>query len=405
MITRFLLPLLLFGGSFFLYGQTAWTVYTETNSPLPLNTVRCIAVDHLNNKWIGTDYGLAKYDNSFWTVYNTSNSQLPDNNIRAIACDQNGNVWIGTQSGGLARLNGTAWTIYNTSNSGIPGNFVRAITIGPDGNIWLGSSAGLVKFDGTTWTSWNNTNSPLISHHVTSVAVSADSALNIGTINGGFVVMKDTSFSFYNLWNNKLPDNTILSIALDTAGNRWIAMPSGGLAVDYGGGTWQGFTTLNSSIVTDALNTVFVDTRNTIYAGSQDKGLLIRQGFEFSHYDSLNSDLPDVNVLSITKDKDNIVWIGTMYGGLARLDETLLTIRENIRPGFRLINNITPRGGEIRFISDSFDGLEVRDLHGRSVLNIKGSIGDGYIETENLLPGMYFVISSNRSTVHRFIVQ
>ncbi len=40
--------------------------------------------------------GLAKFDGVNWTVYNTSNSGLPSNYVRAIAIDGQGNKWIGT---------------------------------------------------------------------------------------------------------------------------------------------------------------------------------------------------------------------------------------------------------------------------------------------------------------------
>jgi ligand-binding sensor domain-containing protein len=48
--------------------------------------------------------GLAKFDGVNWTVYNTSNSRLPDNYVRAIAIDGQGNKWIGTEVEGLQSL-------------------------------------------------------------------------------------------------------------------------------------------------------------------------------------------------------------------------------------------------------------------------------------------------------------
>jgi ligand-binding sensor domain-containing protein len=80
-----------------------WTVYNNSNSGLPNNTVKAIAIDGQGNKWIGTNSGLAKFDGVNWTVYNNSNSGLPDNNVLAIAIDGQGNKWIGT-GGGLQSL-------------------------------------------------------------------------------------------------------------------------------------------------------------------------------------------------------------------------------------------------------------------------------------------------------------
>jgi len=48
--------------------------------------------------------GLASFDGTNWTVYDTSNSGLPHEHVYSIAIDGNGNKWIGT-NGGLAVFN------------------------------------------------------------------------------------------------------------------------------------------------------------------------------------------------------------------------------------------------------------------------------------------------------------
>jgi ligand-binding sensor domain-containing protein len=298
---------------------------------LPQNTVRCIAVDELDNKWVGTDYGLAVFDNAAWTIYNTSNSGLPDNNVRAIAIDGQGSKWIGTLSGGVAKYDGSVWTIYNPGNSPLPSNFVRAITFDDTGAVWLGTSSGLAKFDGSNWQLWNSSNSGLISNHIASIAIGQDGTRYLGTINGGMVYMTDTSMTHYNLWNGTMPDNTILSIALDSAGNRWAGMPSGGVMVHYGGSSWQWFATINSGIQSDAISSIFIDNDDRVYIASQSAGLIVNQGFSFVNYDSTNSPVPDVSVLCVTRDSSGILWLGTMYGGLVRIDEGILNPLEELQ--------------------------------------------------------------------------
>jgi ligand-binding sensor domain-containing protein len=86
--------------------------------------------------------GLAKFDGVNWTVYNTSNSGLPSNYIRALAIDEKGNIWIGTASQGLVKFDGKNWTVYKRSNSGLPDNNVTAIAIDGRGNKWIATGAG-----------------------------------------------------------------------------------------------------------------------------------------------------------------------------------------------------------------------------------------------------------------------
>jgi len=98
-----------------------------------------------NDMWVGTNGGVVKLDKTTGvpTFYNTSNSGLPSNLVREIAIDGNGTKWIGTgdeSSGkGLTEFDGTNWTTYDTSNSGLPDNGVWSIALEANGTKWLGS--------------------------------------------------------------------------------------------------------------------------------------------------------------------------------------------------------------------------------------------------------------------------
>ena len=66
-------------------------------------TINCIAVDALNNKWIGTTQGvfvLSPDGTQLLNQYNSANSPIPDNNITSIATDKkSGIIYIGTNYG------------------------------------------------------------------------------------------------------------------------------------------------------------------------------------------------------------------------------------------------------------------------------------------------------------------
>ena len=96
------------------FNDTTWTFYDSSNYGLPGKTITSIAIDGSENKWIGAentyfDYeyeeehtigcGLAKFDGITWTVYNDTNSGLPNNTVTSIAIDGSGNKWIGTDFG------------------------------------------------------------------------------------------------------------------------------------------------------------------------------------------------------------------------------------------------------------------------------------------------------------------
>lgn len=66
-------------------------------------TVNCIAIDPLDQKWIGTKQGVFVLASDGFTLlehYNKTNSPLPNNDIKSIAIDsKSGKVYIGTDDG------------------------------------------------------------------------------------------------------------------------------------------------------------------------------------------------------------------------------------------------------------------------------------------------------------------
>jgi hypothetical protein len=68
-----------------------------------LQTINCIAVDPINQKWFGTTKGvfLMSSDGSHLIAnYNSTNSPLPTDNIKSIAVSENkGIIYIGTDFG------------------------------------------------------------------------------------------------------------------------------------------------------------------------------------------------------------------------------------------------------------------------------------------------------------------
>ncbi len=61
--------------------------------------VNSVVVINHESVIFGTDHGLASYQKHSMAIIDTSNSPLPSNVIRAMAIDRRGNVWIGTDNG------------------------------------------------------------------------------------------------------------------------------------------------------------------------------------------------------------------------------------------------------------------------------------------------------------------
>jgi len=388
-----------FAGIFYpLFSQSAWTIYNTANSPLPENSVRCVAFDSSGLKWIGTDFGLATFDDTNWTIYNTSNSGLPDNYIRAIAIDKFNHKWIGTFLGGLAKFDGTSWTVYNTSNTPLPDNYIKAIAFDTAGNKWIGSIMGLLKFDDTNWTIFDLSNSVFtLSDNIADIEIDTANVFRIGTVNGGFLKIIDTTWTLYTIPNGSgIPDNTQLGVSVDNNGMEWLATPANGLVAHPGGFSWiiyNQFTSTMPSSSTSCLQTLTNPDR--IWIGTYDVGVVKKTGVTFVNYDPSNSAFPDYFAQSITADANGIIWIGTQIGGLVRLDESLLSgVSENSfsskpilfpNPAKDKINLFYPYSGIEKVI--------VTDVTGKpqGILFKEISMGNYSADVHTLSAGIYFL--------------
>jgi ligand-binding sensor domain-containing protein len=348
--------------------QQAFTVFNATNSPLPENSVRCVASAPNGLKWIGTDYGLASYDGTNWNIYNTFNSSIPDNSIRSLAVDSN-YIWVGTFNGGLGRFDGSNWTTYNTSNSQLPDDFVRSLSKDSTGNLWVGTIGGLGVFDGIGWTIYNQSNTPLQSINISALHHNANSTF-VGTINGGMGIFTNSNWQHFTIANSNIPDNSILSITEDNVGTPWIATPANGISAYIGGIQFLTFSTLSSGIASNSTTSVRHSTlTNELWIGSSDAGIIRKSGLIFQNYHPSNSLMPDVFVQCIHVDPQGIVWAGTQIGGLVRIDPVLLTsINEPMHTSYiAVFPNPATDWIHIKNTADGPGVVSVIDMQGRVV--------------------------------------
>ncbi|OQA12621.1 MAG: Two component regulator propeller [Bacteroidetes bacterium ADurb.Bin397] len=371
MIRKFIAGVFLMVLPFLVTGQQAWTVYNTQNSPLPENSVRCIAVAPNGTKWVGTDYGLASFDDVNWTVYQTFNSSIPDNSIRSLAVDANNDVWIGTFTSGLVKFDGTNWTIYNMANSDLPDDFVRCLEIDTLGNLWVGTIGGLAYFDGTNWDIYNTSNSVLGSNNIGSIYVKPeDNSAYFGTINGGLAIKDASGWSHFTIWNSNLPDNTILGLVKDTSEVLWMATPAAGLSGYIGGIAFITYNTSSSNITTNSLTCISIDSDEYIWSGSNDSGIVKQQGISnFISYNTLNSGMPDNFVQAITTDDQGVLWIGTQIGGLVRFDESILLSVPSIANKSQVKIFPIPAAENLYISSEekAIDKLQLTDITGRVI--------------------------------------
>lgn len=122
----------------------------NTNRMLPGELIYSMYEDHNHHIWIGTDYGLKRFDPKTYEfkTYTTKNG-LPSNSISGITADSDGHLWIST-SFGLSRFHLESETFVNFfADDGLQGNEFtkRAVSKGSRGDIIFGGTDGVTFFN------------------------------------------------------------------------------------------------------------------------------------------------------------------------------------------------------------------------------------------------------------------
>jgi ligand-binding sensor domain-containing protein/signal transduction histidine kinase len=154
--------------------------------------IHAIYQDRHTNLWVGTQSGLARWDEREWTMFTTAN-ELSANDVQAITDDNEGNLWIGTAGGGLNRLRDGKFKAYHKQD-GLPSENVSSLYMDGDGVLWIGTlGGGLGRFDGVKWTRYTKSeglSSNSIGYLVEDGQEDGQSYLWIGSLDGIMRVQK-----------------------------------------------------------------------------------------------------------------------------------------------------------------------------------------------------------------------
>ncbi|EWS99282.1 diguanylate cyclase [Pseudoalteromonas sp. SCSIO 43095] len=109
---------------------------------LPSQSLKSVVQDNQGYMWLGTQFGLSRFDGNTFTNYNTQNSLfLPSNGINKLLIDGQGLLWIGTKNG-LVVIDPEKLTAQEFNIKGP----VRDILEDSKGSIWIAAN-GLYYID------------------------------------------------------------------------------------------------------------------------------------------------------------------------------------------------------------------------------------------------------------------
>lgn len=229
-----------------MYGYTQDNIsfeYLDAGAGLSNSWIDSITQDKYGFLWIGTQFGLNRYDGYSITPYlsqSDDENSISGDSITTTFLDSDGFLWIGTVAGGLNRYNYqtddfTSYLNDPDNKKSLSDNYVTSISQDDQGRIWVGTSYGglnLMHKDGS-FTSFHNQpddNTSLSNNSVTSIVPYSDEEFLVGTRHGlNLFNYQKGVFSVDNWQTEVFSQATITTIYRDSKGSFWIATENNGL--------------------------------------------------------------------------------------------------------------------------------------------------------------------------------
>lgn len=286
--------------------------YLDIEQGLPYSYIYATYHDKEGNLWMGTDYGLCKYDGTYLTTYTEKNG-LINNKVYSIAEDNSGRLWIGTYAG-ITVFNGNSFLQFGDNENLLLENIQRIKKDSKGNMIFIVEAIGVLSFNGTDFHFYSSKNN--FSKIVSPEIIMDDKGLFWLPTPGGVVKQEQNKYLFYNPRKPVL--NTLIDVACDRAGNTWFVSGVNGIT-RYDGKTFMHYTNQNG-LADNLIMTMLVDSNDQVWIGTRYSGISKFDGVKFTNYNDA-SGLSENKIHNLAQDKEGNIWIGTLGGGINKLNE------------------------------------------------------------------------------------
>ena len=342
----------------------------DDETTLPGNEVRALMITQAGELWVSTMTGSAVYDHSARRFVRFmhdpgDSSSLPANRAQTLFEDRSHQLWVGTWRAGVAAHNLQTRSVSvihqhidtedsgNTKQHGLPGNSVRAIWREPDGTLWLGilENGGLVHYDlsaGVLARFIHKPNDPtsMASNSIQAILRTRNGELWVATNGGGLnqlinsalptaTKLNSTGFIRYGTREpspRTLNSDKILALFEDRDGTLWASSDDVGLLFRCPGcSSFEAFLDSEGQALPKTINAIFRTKKGILLLGAQGQGLIAvnsetHQIRRFRASDSARStessdterstELSHDSVTSIFETSGGAIWLGTQGGGV-----------------------------------------------------------------------------------------
>ncbi len=296
------------------------------------STVRVIFRDSKRILWLGTESGLAYYDNynNSITAYKPADSEnhsIAFGSVSWIMQDAAQILWVSSNNGSfkIDRKSKKFRLIRKAGNFGpqISNNRIFSVYVDNADRIWLGTrkhGLNIINKIGKNVTYFNQSNSKLKDNNIHCIQKDRDGKISVGTNKGAyFFIPKEQDFISFSDYFHKdfyrFKNNRISKIILDRQGRYWFATNNGLLYFD--GNDLKPVTdSLQSTKISEVQTFDVIERKNgDIWAASVMGLTKIPAGTDkLIYYTKENSGLSNNSTMSLYETEDETLWVGTETG-------------------------------------------------------------------------------------------
>ena len=285
---------------------------------LPHSDVNAITQDRDGYLWFATFSGLSKYDGYRLQTFRTDNSALTSDRILCLFVARDSSLYIGTESGGLNRYDPVSETIFPVAEEPTTSadQVINNIFEDRKGTVWVCRNDGLGYLTLRGATTYLHVKNRWRGFYI-QCGTALDSCRLLLSTDAGPVIYNPETEEIQNILRDEIKTRCF---SMQSFADGKIAL-SGGWGVriyDPKTDDLQRICDFSSRVTTQ-------DNHGNIWVGSFNRGLYKydRNGIKIVHYHPKLPIPHAVNSFEISalfEDRSGVLWIGTIGGGLSRLN-------------------------------------------------------------------------------------
>lgn len=285
---------------------------------LPHSDVNAITQDRDGYLWFATFSGLSKYDGYRLQTFRTDNSDLTSDRILCLFVARDSSLYIGTESGGLNRYDPVSETIFPVAEEPTTSadQVINNIFEDRKGTVWVCRNDGLGYLTLRGATTYLHVKNRWRGFYI-QCGTALDSCRLLLSTDAGPVIYNPETEEIQNILRDEIKTRCF---SMQSFADGKIALPGGWGVRIYDPKTddLQRICDFSSRVTTQ-------DNHGNIWVGSFNRGLYKydRNGIKIVHYHPKLPIPHAVNSFEISalfEDRSGVLWIGTIGGGLSRLN-------------------------------------------------------------------------------------